>query len=315
MARVLRIDEEQLNNDYDGYAWQELIAEYFSYKRATGIKASTIKNMEDNFKVFFKKYPKAIEQGFKTAVFEFLSEDIKAATYNARLSYLRNLIDWCVEEGIARNNPLKSFKRKRTQPRTVQVETEDILKLINIFDKRTFAGLRDYGLIVLTLDSGLRPNEALSLRLDDINFKSQEVYVREEFSKTKVARTLPVSEVCLKAIKKIVINHHPSWESNNTVFCTCEGKKMKSNSWTHRMSVYSKKLSCRIRPYDLRHFFAVQYLRNGGNAISLQKIMGHSDMEMTKWYIQLSSNDLIEQHNIASPLKNILGNEKRKYKL
>lgn len=60
-----------------------------------------------------------------------------------------------------------------------------------VVDRRMFPGLRDYALILLTLDSSIRPGEALSLIPLDINFRAREVYVRAEVAKTRTCRIVP----------------------------------------------------------------------------------------------------------------------------
>ncbi|WP_268921745.1 tyrosine-type recombinase/integrase [Metabacillus schmidteae] len=76
------------------------------------------------------------------------------------------------------------------------------------------------------------------------------------------------------------------------------------------MDGYSKEIFLKIRPYDLRHAFAIMYLRNGGNAFSLRKVMGHENMDMTKRYLNITGQDLREVHQHASPLNNLIPKKK-----
>ena len=50
-----------------------------------------------------------------------------------------------------------------------------------------------------------------------------------------------------------------------------------------------------------RRFFAVQFLRNGGDFFSLQKLLGHSTLEMTRKYAEMAQSDVIAQHRAHSP--------------
>jgi integrase/recombinase XerD len=63
----------------------------------------------------------------------------------------------------------------------------------------------------------------------------------------------------------------------------------------------------RISPHTLRHTFAVLYIRNGGDSFSLQEMLGHSTLEMTRRYVHLASRDVAEQHKKFSPMEFLAG--------
>ena len=59
----------------------------------------------------------------------------------------------------------------------------------------------------------------------------------------------------------------------------------------------------RCSPHTLRHTFARAYLLNGGDAFSLQRILGHSprSIQVTRRYVDLLDDDLRAVHRNASP--------------
>lgn len=77
------------------------------------------------------------------------------------------------------------------------------------------------------------------------------------------------------------------------------------------MARYSKKLGIRVTPYDLRHSFAIIYLRNGGNVFTLQRTMGHTDLNMTKRYLALDGDDLRNELEKSSPINSLIKRKKR----
>ncbi|WP_275591180.1 tyrosine-type recombinase/integrase [Paenibacillus sp. 19GGS1-52] len=171
--------------------------------------------------------------------------------------------------------------------------------------------MRDFALILLTLDTGIRPKEALSLRIPDFNANSQEIYITSEKAKTRVSRTLPISIPTIKAIQQLINVRPDIWSSSAPIFCTLEGKALNRHTWGDRLERYSKELGVHIRPYDLRHTFALEYIRNGANALILQKTLDHSDLTMTKRYVALTLNDLKDEHIKASPISKLLPETKR----
>lgn len=135
--------------------------------------------------------------------------------------------------------------------------------------------------------------------------------IRQETAKTKVSRTLHYSPETAKVIGELIAARLDEWDETVPVFCTYEGNQLNRHSWGDRIEHYCKKLGTHIVPYDLRHSFALLFLRQGGNALALQRMLGHVTLEMTKRYVALTNNDLKNQHSLASPIKRLMPTKKR----
>ena len=59
-----------------------------------------------------------------------------------------------------------------------------------------------------------------------------------------------------------------------------------------------------VHPHRFRHTAAIAFIRAGGNAFALMRMLGHSDMTMTRRYLELAQADDKEAHRIASPVDN-----------
>jgi integrase/recombinase XerD len=64
----------------------------------------------------------------------------------------------------------------------------------------------------------------------------------------------------------------------------------------------AKMTKVRVSPHTFRHTFAKMWILNGGDAFSLQKILGHTTMDMVRNYVNLASSDVQIQHRKFSPL-------------
>lgn len=292
--------------------WEDALQEFLYWKMAQGLSDTTIQDYRKHIRQFFNRYPDAFDEKYlKDRLLQYLAQPVKPATYNLRLIYLKVFIQWCMQEGIYCSNPIASFKRKKDEGRVCFIEEESFQKLLTLPDTSTYAGLRDYTLILLSLDTGIRPKEAFNLNISDFSFRTLNILIRPEIAKTRVGRTLPILSVTAQSVKKLISVRHPEWNDSTPVFCTCDGTYLNACTWGDRLEKYSKVLGVRVRPYDLRHGFALLYLRNGGHAFSLQRTMGHVSMAMTRKYVNLTETDMKEQHDLASPLKSLMQSKQR----
>lgn len=294
--------------------WEETLDSFLLWKKAEGKSERTIKDYGYHVRKFFKYCPNVSlsnTEDLRNCIMNYMAEPAKPAYYNNKMVYLKTFFNWCLSEKSLTENPLKDFKRRKADERIVQINMDVIKNLLSLPDQSTFPGLRDYALILLHLDTGIRPKEALSLLVTSFNSHALEVYVQAENAKTRISRTLPISSFTAKAIEKLIKVRSSYWNEEIPIFCTCEGKKMLVNGWCKRINKYGSKLGVNMYPYQFRHVFALEFLRNGGNSFALQKMMGHADLNMTKRYIFLANTDIKEQHKTASPVVRLVYQAKR----
>lgn len=148
------------------------------------------------------------------------------------------------------------------------------------------------------LDSGLRINEALSLRITDLDFENLLVRVKGKGGKE---RLVPMSVELRKRLFGYVRKRR-----DGPVFGTRCGTAVTSRNLQRDLKELCKQLGItgvRTSPHTLRHTFAVGYLRNGGNLYYLSRILGHSSVKTTERYLQsLGVDDLKAVHEKFSLL-------------
>ena len=109
---------------------------------------------------------------------------------------------------------------------TVQVQADiySARDLLDLPDKNSIVGYRDYTFMLFMLDTGIRPHEALQIKTTDMEPKG--VWVREEVSKTRQPRFLPVSNMVLTAMRRLVKARLELSRKNNFVFGANAGKPL-----------------------------------------------------------------------------------------
>ncbi len=298
-------------------SWEEALEAFILFRKAEGYSKRTIEDYRYHIAHLFKERPQAWDPACpskaKAAVLSYLAQDgIAPATFNLRLNYIKAFFSWLVAEGAFPENPAWGIKRRKAEPRIVQHPAEVLEKLLKLPDKSTYCGKRDYALICLSIDTAIRPGEALALTLDDVDLDDLTVLVRASVSKTRKSRILPFSLETAKALQAMISMRPKEWDTK-LLFTNHEGDMLTVSGWRQKLQRhYAPKLGLkRLSPYDLRHDAALYFLRNGMNPFALQAIMGHSNLETTKHYIALVEADIREAQEKASPVRRLIGKNKR----
>lgn len=291
--------------------WQQVVERYVLTRKADGLAPRTVKDYRYHLTRFFTAYPEGLNPDkAKRCVLEYMSLERSPGYHNMVLKYLRCFFRWTVNEGILYSNPCSGIRSRKAQPKIAQHSPDVVKALLALPDQSTYTGLRNYALLLLSLDTGIRPREALSLRVEDVSIPARVVVVRAETAKTRVQRTLPISDQTAQAIMKLVSIRPKEWR-NAPLFCSRDGQPLRVNSWYHTVKGYGEKIGADITPYSLRHLFALYFLRNNGNTFALQRIMGHDNLDTTKIYVALAQSDLEEQHELASPVNALFPKRQR----
>lgn len=303
----MREGRKQLGQMNWKFNWGEMVEEFLDWKKLQGVSNFAIVDHRQAWKLFLQRYPNLdIEdmQTIRRAIMAFL-QNRKAAYYNKLLASLKLMFDYLIEEcHMLIQNPCKGLGYKRTAIRIVDHDVKSIQSLLSLPEKNSFVGYRDYTFMLFMLDTGIRPHEAIQVKITDMEPKG--VWVREEVAKTRQPRFLPVSNMVLSAMRRLFKAKQELGRKNDFIFVTNAGKPLSVRELRDRFRYYAVQLDIKITAYHLRHYFALNFIRNGGNVFALQKIMGHTRITMTETYVNLASADISENHAKASPLIGLL---------
>jgi site-specific recombinase XerD len=170
------------------------------------------------------------------------------------------------------------------------IEPEDIKQLLAVLKEP-----RDRALILTLLRTGMRIGELLNTKVQDLNLKEQYIEIFEA-QKNRVGRVVYLSKDALAALKKWL---QPKDSQSNYLFYGYRGRPLSYEAARVVFKKYLDKAKLSHKPYSLhclRHTFASEMLNGGMSLQSLQELLGHSDIEMTRRYARLTDNTRREEY-------------------
>ena len=218
---------------------------------------------------------------------------------------LKAFYSWLHREGYIDDNPMKLVKIPKASKIIVETLTEgQIRRLLNTIDCTTPLGFRDRCIILILLDTGIRLSELAGLTIHDVNLERGELKV---MGKGQKQRLVPIGASVQKALWKYLNKYRPDppYPSIDSLFLNRMSMPMSPDSIYRMIKRRGEEAGIqgvRCSPHTLRHTFAKNFLLNGGDVFTLQKILGHTSLEVVRMYVNLVSDDILRQHRKYSPV-------------
>lgn len=231
---------------------------------------------------------------------------VSPITINNYIRNIRVFFNWMEREYIIRKNPMKQIRQLRysRQPK-IFLADDDVRKLLSKFDKSYFAEHRDYVMILLMLDSGMRLGECSRLLVTDLELSRRRIFLRAEETKGRKDRTVYFSQKTESALRRWLQFKDRYVESDYLFPVKEHGGAIGVGNFENNFKRYILRagLNEDYCPHCLRNNFAKRCLMNGMDIFTLSKILGHSSVEVTQAaYLDLTDDDIGKQYQRTSPL-------------
>jgi integrase/recombinase XerC/integrase/recombinase XerD len=230
-----------------------------------------------------------------------VGEPLSVQTVANHARVMKAFATWLWEEEYTEDNRFARLVLPKAPRKLTEVlSADEIQRLLAAIDVDFLAGTRDLAIIVLFLDTGLRLSELLGLELLDVHIENQWLKV---MGKGKKERFVPFGTRACQALMRYLQHGRYDPFERRELFLTADGEAMTQNA----VRMLFKRLRVRsgivrLHPHLLRHTFATQYLVAGGDVFTLQTILGHTTLEMTRRYVTLASSQINIQHRRFSPM-------------
>lgn len=225
---------------------------------------------------------------------------LKLTTINNRLRDLRVFLNWCYKNKYIERIEIHLLKNHEIDIMPLELE-----QLKEIYEacryNESFCNYRDYIIMRILEETGIRISECLKLRINDVDLDRQTIKIN--LTKNKKNRPVYFTQAMLKELKKYLELRQQFLYNKNlaatSFFVTNSGGQPSKRNIQARIKKYGELagIPVRVSPHTFRHTFARNYLVNGGDMIVLQEILGHSSLDMVRRYVRLFSHDKQDQYN------------------
>jgi site-specific recombinase XerD len=216
---------------------------------------------------------------------------------------LSSFFNWAIREELIASSPMKNVPRPRV-PKFIPdsfSETEIRALLTACKQLPEKSALRATAIILVLLDTGMRLNELLSMRLPNLDLEAGRAKI---FGKGTKERFVYFGKSTKRALWRYMslARAEPVLGAEN-VFLSEDGRPITQRYLAHILAKVSKWGGVqKVHPHRFRRTAAIQFLRNGGNIFALQKLLGHETLDMVWHYVELASDDVATAHQQASPV-------------
>ena len=236
-------------------------------------------------------------------------QTVSAVTLNNYIRNLRVFFNWLERDYTIAKNPMRKIQQLKVNRRAKEyLSDDDFKKMIATFDKSYFSEYRDYTMIYLMLDTGMRLGECTELLEGDISLHNRKIYLRAEITKGRKDRSVYFSDKTEHIVRRWLQYKDRYCDSvyifpikNGSHNVTVSG--FESNFKRH---LQRSGLNENISPHCLRNNYAKRCLMNGMDIFTLSRLLGHSSVEVTeKAYLDLTDEDLGKKYQNFSPISSM----------
>lgn len=222
---------------------------------------------------------------------------VERGTLQHTIAHLRSLYRFLSMHGKVSKNLGKQIEipriyKQEQLPRALPWET--VQTLLQVIDRSTAIGKRDYAILLLMSTYGLRASEIVSLKFNDIKWRSQKLHLFQK--KNNHSLVLPLTDEVAESIIDYLRQGRPKvFYHEIFVRHRAPSGALKPTAITEIFQAWSRRSGLPIPfkgPHCLRHSYATNLIRQGISIKTIGDILGHQCADTTRNYLRLAVEDL-----------------------
>lgn len=290
-----------------------------------GCGEKTIQNYRINLSTFLKWWENDLSELTEDDIDDYIFylqdlSTINPTTLNNKLRDLRTFLIFAHSKNWSPK--IKITLLNVQEPEIIPLSGEQLREIYDAcMMRKTLDRVRDYTIMRLFEETGIRLSECLSLKIENIDMRRG--LIRLGHTKNKKAREAYFTpdmrremNLYLEARQSFLTSQ--GIKPNNHVWIVTKGpnvgQSVAPSTVQERIRKYGRLagISIRVSPHTFRHTFARNFLMAGGDIFTLQELLGHSTLDMVRRYVRLFGRD--RQSNYLKTMKNHQQSQKRKQK-
>jgi integrase/recombinase XerD len=231
----------------------------------------------------------------------------KQTSINNVIATVRPFFNYLVEREIIPTNPMKKIRKGKCDSEIIIPFTpDDIKSLLKQCNRTTYVGYRDYCIMLTLYSTGMRISECLNVRIQDIDFKQDKIYITT--TKNRHPRIVGLSKKLKTELQKFVQLCLNDCQPTDHLWQSQDGRPLAVRSLQQNITNYGETAGIRdkrVSPHTFRHSFAIEFLRNGGSTASLRTQLGHMSIATVEKYLYFADSHIIADTKRFNPLDNL----------
>lgn len=282
---------------------------FINQKKALGLSEDTIEYYQSCFQYFIdytghdilcKEINEDIILGYINSMKETHTKT--DTTINTYLRGIRAILYFLMERGHVPNFKISLVKAEKKIKETYTDEELEILLKKPDIKKSSFAEYRNWVIVCYLLGTGNRSKTVCNIKIKDLDFSGHEVKLQAV--KNKKQYIIPLSRTLEKTLQEYLTFR--GGNPDDYLFCNIYGNQLTTDALKNCIYKYNTRRGISKTSIHLfRHTFAKKWILNGGDIFRLQKILGHSSIDIVKEYVNMFGVDLQKNYAEFNPLDNM----------
>lgn len=314
-AWIYYLERGPISLEQHNLTMSEAFEEFINSRMANGVKDITIKSYRGHFHSISNHLDTRMpissieKKDIEKMIVSMRKAQLRSATIQTYTRCLKTFINWARSENLT-DLQVKLYRAEKSM-KEPYTDNELALLLQAPNDNCEFWELRDWVIINFLINSGCRCATLRNILIKDVDFNSNTVFFRH--TKNGCPQTMPLCNKMVKILKTFL----PVRDGllDDVLFCNDHFSPFTQTALRTTIIRYNRSRGVYKTSIHLfRHTFAKKFLLDcEGDPFTLQQLLGHKSLEMTRRYCNLYNSDIANRFESICPLSKLYEQQENKH--